>query len=199
MRRRLAMIALLAAAVVPLAGCGVLDDGGDQPSAAATVTATQVPAPAVTVTVEAPPPAEVLLTDQGVGSVALGGPAGAYDRLVELLGEATQPPQESCSFWLADWGSLTVYLDGVDGAATGWTLASGPLDDRVRPPFDIYPGDPLRGVLDAGGQTVPSYSWEDDAQVDEYLTSIGSYLWASETDDPYSPVSRIGVEAPGCE
>ncbi|WP_199423585.1 hypothetical protein [Actinotalea solisilvae] len=197
---RSAGAALVALAVVVAPGC-TPGTGGEQPTAVPSASGAPAgpatPAPTVTVTTPPAPPAPVLLTDQGVGDVVLGS-AGAYDRLVTVLGEPTEPVAESCSFWYVSWGGLTVYLDDPAGAATGWYLGGGPLADQVQPPYGVYPGDPVRLVLDEGGVIEPTYSFDSD-EIAEYRTTVGAYSWYSATDDPDSPVSSVSVESPGCD
>jgi hypothetical protein len=196
---RIGRSALVAVLVVGAAiGCTAPEPDAPPPTAAPSEPA-PTPEPAVTVTVAPPAAAEVLLTEQGVGSVALETP-GAHAALVELLGEPTVPLDEGCSFWYASWDALTVYFDDPDGAtATGWEVFPGRIVDQIRPPFDIYPGDPLGRALDLGAQTVPSYSWVDDTQIDSYITTLGAYWWTSATDDPDAPVLDVSVNSPGCE
>lgn len=191
-------LVLSAAVAAGAAGC-TLPLGGASPEPAPTVTVVAEPAPAPTVTATPEPPAPVLLTDQGIGPVTLTPPdPESYDRLVALLGAPTSPLEVYCELapnqW-ARWGGLDVYF-AEDGSLTGWSLGGGPLDDRIRPPFDIYPAEPLGRAIEIGG--TPELR-EEGPRDGDYVTAVGGYAWISETDGQFAPIWYVDMNGPACE
>jgi hypothetical protein len=82
--------------------------------------------------------------------------------------------------------------------ATGTSFTARPtlsFSHIVRPPHDIYPGSPIRGVIDLGGTPTPIVEPVDEG---DYGTSLGDVVWITRSDDPESPVTRIASHAAGC-